>query len=241
MTSPVITYAQNFEDLFLYRCFSGKKTGFYVDVGAYHPTHDSVTKLFYDKGWSGINIEANPTLIDNFMRFRVRDINLNFMIGEDCDGFGQLNVPFSNLGLGSSSLELINTNKCLRNYAVRKTTLSKVLKDYNFFDIDFLKLDIEGAELSALAGLDLLTYRPKIIIVEIFNGSYNTVNISAINTKMKFFKYNYAYCDGINNYYVCYKYNFFERHFIYPINILDNYMRYSEFCLQSEINYLKNL
>ena len=41
--------------------FGGKRSGFYVDVGAGHPTEDSVTRHFYDLGWRGINVEPiNP-------------------------------------------------------------------------------------------------------------------------------------------------------------------------------------
>ena len=52
-----VSYAQNFEDVLLHRVFGGQETGFYVDVGAYHPVDGSVTKAFYDLGWSGINLE----------------------------------------------------------------------------------------------------------------------------------------------------------------------------------------
>ena len=47
--------SQNREDLILEAFFIGEKKGFYVDVGAYDPDYDSVTKLFYLKGWNGIN------------------------------------------------------------------------------------------------------------------------------------------------------------------------------------------
>ncbi len=57
-----ISYAQNFEDLILMGILREIPNGFYVDVGANHPEQDSVTKIFYDKGWSGINIEPNTVL-----------------------------------------------------------------------------------------------------------------------------------------------------------------------------------
>ena len=52
-----ISYAQNFEDVLLNRVFRDRLDGSYIDIGALHPTIDSVTKAFYDRGWSGINIE----------------------------------------------------------------------------------------------------------------------------------------------------------------------------------------
>ena len=53
----MISYAQNFEDVVLDRVFHQVERGRYIDVGGYDPVIDSVTKHFYDKGWSGVNIE----------------------------------------------------------------------------------------------------------------------------------------------------------------------------------------
>src|SRR5215467_10065878 len=70
------SYAQNREDVILARAFRGA-AGFYVDVGAAHPVNHSVTKWFYDLGWSGINIEPQAHFFSLIMRDRPRDINLN--------------------------------------------------------------------------------------------------------------------------------------------------------------------
>jgi hypothetical protein len=40
----------------LNRVFAGLTTGFCADVGAADPLNLSVTKWFYDLGWSGLNI-----------------------------------------------------------------------------------------------------------------------------------------------------------------------------------------
>ena len=50
------SYAQNFEDVIIMRCFKDVEEGFYIDVGAQDPESDSVTRVFYERGWSGINI-----------------------------------------------------------------------------------------------------------------------------------------------------------------------------------------
>ena len=52
-----ISYSQNYEDIYLWRLLQDVHHGFYIDVGAFDHQKDSVTKLFYDRGWSGINIE----------------------------------------------------------------------------------------------------------------------------------------------------------------------------------------
>lgn len=52
-----ISYAQNLEDVILFRALKGVEQGFYIDAGAQDPEIDSVTKAFYERGWRGINIE----------------------------------------------------------------------------------------------------------------------------------------------------------------------------------------
>ena len=48
MKSDSEFYSQNFEDVFLARCFAGITDGFYIDVGAQHEEVDSVTRHFYE-------------------------------------------------------------------------------------------------------------------------------------------------------------------------------------------------
>ena len=67
------------EDVRLARVLRGRTDGLYIDVGAAHPVHDSVTKHFYDAGWTGIDIEerrrgslAVPTMRAPISRMRSR-------------------------------------------------------------------------------------------------------------------------------------------------------------------------
>ena len=76
-----ISYAQNFEDVILWRVLKDIDSGFYVDVGANGPVFDSVTKAFYDKGWRGINIEPMPDYYEKLSADRPRDINLMLAAG----------------------------------------------------------------------------------------------------------------------------------------------------------------
>jgi len=78
---PVTSYAQNFEDVMLARAFRGEK-GFYIDVGANDPDIDNVTRVFYERGWSGINIEPLVANMKALRKKRTRDINLEIAVGE---------------------------------------------------------------------------------------------------------------------------------------------------------------
>jgi hypothetical protein len=61
-----ISYAQNNEDVLLWRALGHVQDGFYIDVGASDPVEHSVTRAFYDAGWRGINIEPLPAHIEAF-------------------------------------------------------------------------------------------------------------------------------------------------------------------------------
>ena len=60
MKTAFRSYAQNFEDLMLYRALGGVEHGFYIDIGAQHPEVDSVSKAFFDRGWRGLHVEPVP-------------------------------------------------------------------------------------------------------------------------------------------------------------------------------------
>lgn len=53
----IISYAQNYEDVMLWRALKAIPAGFYIDIGANDPDVESVTRLFYDAGWRGVNVE----------------------------------------------------------------------------------------------------------------------------------------------------------------------------------------
>ena len=77
-----VSYAQNFEDVLLWRALRSINGGFYIDVGAAHPDIDSVTRAFYDRGWSGINVEPTAEFSMRLAAARPRDINLQIILGE---------------------------------------------------------------------------------------------------------------------------------------------------------------
>ena len=80
---PFISYAQNYEDVMLWRALQEVKHGFYVDVGAADPEEWSVTRAFYDRGWSGINVEPLDEYFDKLSHARPRDTNLKVAVARE--------------------------------------------------------------------------------------------------------------------------------------------------------------
>jgi FkbM family methyltransferase len=143
----MITYAQNFEDVLLSRAFGGQMDGFYVDVGAGDPTHVSVTKWFYDLGWSGINIEPHPELFERLTAERRRDINLNCGAGATTGEFPFFEAAISELSSfdpvvakRAGSLKITGKSRSIPVF-----TLTDILDRHaGKRDINFLKIDVEG-------------------------------------------------------------------------------------------------
>ena len=76
------SFAQEGEDMILKRIFEGVRSGFYIDIGAFHPSKFSNTYYFYLRGWSGINIDPQPGVKSLFDKMRPRDINLELAISD---------------------------------------------------------------------------------------------------------------------------------------------------------------
>ena len=54
------------EDVVLHYIFKNQSKGIYLDIGCYHPSLFSNTKKLYDRGWKGVNIDANSDTIALF-------------------------------------------------------------------------------------------------------------------------------------------------------------------------------
>ena len=120
-SEPIVSYSQNAEDVRLWRVFRHVENGFYVDVGAADPNVDSVTRLFYEHGWSGINIEPSPCF-ETLSEARTRDVNLRVAIGES-----EGSVPFflTYPYLGMSTCDSVDTRgrSRMRSNGSRRATV----------------------------------------------------------------------------------------------------------------------
>jgi FkbM family methyltransferase len=221
----VVSYAQNAEDIRLLRLFEGQRTGFYVDVGAGDPVVDSVTKLFYDAGWSGINIEPGPSYTA-LAAARPRDINLDVAVGER-HGRRELWVTRPDTALSSFTepdLASLPRELSVEKIFVDVTTLDDVLSAHaSGKRIDFLKIDAEGAEREVLASFDRKATRPRVVIVEAIAPLSNRPTHDEWESLLVDADYVFAAFDGINRFYVPVEHEDLVPALAYPISPLDRY------------------
>jgi FkbM family methyltransferase len=209
--NQMISYAQNGEDVILRRIFENQKTGFYIDIGASHPEFLSVTKHFYDQGWRGINVDPLKKSIDIFVKERPRDINLNLAISSENglrDFFEVTDYP----ELSTFSAEaLLDVTHNVISYPVEIITGDKLFSEYVTTAVDFMKIDVEGAEYEVITSIDFSKYRPKVLVIEatVPNAEFpGWHNLSSIFSFKKWEEvlfnsgYIFAYFDGLNRFYL---------------------------------------
>lgn len=163
------SYSLEGEDILLSRLFFWQRRGFFVDVGAYHPVAISNTYLFYRRGWRGINIEPTPGAKRLFDRRRPHDINLELAIGTGPEPLPLHVYPDAVFNrLGTVPDLVIDGTPALRTVLVPVVPLAQVLERHaDGRAIDFLSVDVEGAELDVLGSNDWTKFRPKIICAEL--------------------------------------------------------------------------
>lgn len=233
-----ISYAQNFEDVMLWRALSGIEKGFYIDVGANDPEDDSVTNAFYDRGWRGINIEPEKRFFDRLQEQRDRDINLDIAVSdrpEDIEIYF-----FETRGWSTGNKEVAEAHKAEgREYTVEKIrtkSLDTICHEYDVKEVHFLKIDVEGAEKSVLQSFSFDDIRPWIVVIEATRPNTNIDISSDWEWILLEQDYHFAYFDGINKFYLSKEHLDLMHAFRAPPNIMDDFIRVSQYIAEERVS-----
>lgn len=220
-----ISYAQNFEDVMLWRALGHIEHGFYIDLGAWSPVHDSVTAAFYEAGWSGINVEPNPQLHAELAAARPRDINLACAVTNQQ---GQTELWLGdNSGLGCvQESDQAKTLAPTQRLSVVCSTLNAIVAEHvpSTQSIHFLKIDIEGMEAAVINSTDWQACRPWVVVVEATAPMTLTPNFEAWETTLLQADYAFVYSDGINRFYLASEHSDLAAHFGHPPNYFDQFI-----------------
>ena len=164
-----LSYSQNLEDYHLSLAFAGQTTGTYIDIGAGHPIADNVSFWFYERGWQGIVVEPQPELAALYQRLRPRDLAVCGLVGRH---WAKSTSMWSIVCMGSRRHVEGFAQKArafgvdYQTVRMPVTTLAKLCETHGLGSIDFLKIDVEGAEGDVLFGGDWKRFRPKVIVAE---------------------------------------------------------------------------
>lgn len=223
-----VSYAQNFEDVMLWRALKHIDNGFYIDVGAAWPDEDSVTRAFYERGWSGINIEPNPELNMQLQEKRPRDKNLCLAMGVSEE---ILTMNFlADTGLSTLNDTIAKTHqksgRKLDRQEVQVSTLANLWRRYVPIgqEVHFLKVDVEGLEEAVLRGNDWSKGRPWIVVVEATLPMSQIESHESWEPLLIAADYHFAYADGLNRFYVANERIELLAAFKYPPNTFDDFV-----------------
>lgn len=163
-----ISYAQNGEDVILWRALGHVRDGFYIDIGACDPDDMSVTRAFYERGWSGINVEPSLEFHKRCVAARPRDTNLNLAVADRPGTVRFLNIPETGLSTTMPAVAeaAAAQGRAVEAREVRAVTLAEIGAMAGGREVHFLKIDVEGGEEAVLRGADFSRCRPWVVVVE---------------------------------------------------------------------------
>jgi len=210
----------------LWRALGHVRNGFYIDVGAADPVDLSVTKLFYDHGWHGINLEPQSAYFALLNAARPHDINLQLAAGRKATS--QIFHRIDGTGLSTFDVGIAAHHRAngweVKDETIEVLPLAEICRQHcPHGPIHFMKVDVEGAEGDVLAGADFCHFRPWIVLVEatLPLSSEESHTWESILTSQG---YSFVWFDGLNRFYLADEMkDELRRHFQVQPNVFDNF------------------
>lgn len=166
-----VSYGQNREDVVLWRALREVAGGRYVEVGANHPRHFSISRGFYDRGWSGVTVEPVPLFAALHRQERPRDTQVEAAITSADLAEITLHV-IGDTGL-STLVDSVSAQHAASGWGTEDVTVAARRLDDVLDEtvpdgepVHFLVVDVEGAERQVLESVDLARWRPWVLVVE---------------------------------------------------------------------------
>ena len=231
---PFISYAQNFEDVMLWRALGRavEGAGFYIDVGASDPTALSVTRAFYDRGWRGLNVEPLPEAARALRAARPRDVTVEAAAAA-APGRRVFHRVVQDEQTGLSTLDAVAAaahragGAVVETLEVEAVTLAALCRAHVQGAVHILKVDAEGAEGEVLAGADFAVVRPWVVVVEATRPASADAAGAEWEPGLLAAGYRCVWFDGLNRFFLAEEHAALARHFELPPNVFDHYVQHN--------------
>jgi FkbM family methyltransferase len=202
----MISFAQNQEDVVLFRLTNLISKGIYVDVGASHPILENVTYALYLEGWRGVNIEPMPREAALLKELRPEDENLEVAVGREIGEINLYEAPLENRGATTYDVEAVNryrsTGQVFTEFVTPMITLDSVLARFEPRTVHIVKIDVEGFERDTLLGANLKTHQPWVLVIEATKPNSPIDTSSEWEPLVLDAGYDLVLFDGLNKFYV---------------------------------------
>lgn len=221
-----VSYAQNGEDVILWRALGNVRDGRYIDVGAADPEVDSVTKAFVDRGWRGIDVEPVPQYAERLREARPLNEVVQAAITDEAVGELVLHV-FEGTGLSTVDDKVAKgvSWTSAEEVVVPARSLDDVCASSGLLagELHFLKIDVEGSEVSVLRSFSLDKWRPWVVVMESTLPNSSIQSFERWDALLVDAGYVFALFDGLNRYYVSPDHRELQEPLSYPACVLDRY------------------
>ncbi|MDP1998943.1 MAG: FkbM family methyltransferase [Rhodoferax sp.] len=224
----ITSYAQNFEDVMLWRALGRVENGFYIDVGAHDPVVDSVSKAFYERGWRGVHVEPLPEYAEALRNDRPDERVVQAVLAEHPGTQNFYHIPKTGLSTGTEAFahrhELAGWQ--VNETKVPATTLTALFDEVGTRAIHWLKIDVEGMEAAVLAGWSTNPARPWVVVMEATEPSTEIPTWHLWENYLVERDYTFIYFDGLNRFYLHATHIELSQLFKIQPNIFDGFTRY---------------
>jgi FkbM family methyltransferase len=219
-----VSYAQNFEDVILWRAFRGVKDGYYLDIGAQDPILDSVSLSFYQAGWRGIHVEPIPAFAAKLREARPDETVIEAAVTDAIGPIVFHEIPETGLSTGKSEIADLHSRA---GYKI-KTMLSPSVRLDDLLatsglEPHWLKIDVEGMEPDVLRSWGDSPVRPWILLVEsTVPGTQQPAHFLWENDVLSR-GYKEVFFDGLSRYFLHESHNDIAPVFKTPANVFDRF------------------
>ena len=207
----------------LWRALSHVEEGFYIDVGAQHPVHDSVSKAFYEKGWRGIHVEATHAYADLLRRDRPDETVIEAALSNQHGTLRFFEIPDTGLSTGDTEIAARHRKQGFQvcETSVPTLTLLDIFALAGHREIHWLKIDVEGMEKQVLEGWGHSPKRPWILVIEATLPNTTIESHHEWEQQVLSLGYLCAYKDGLSRFYLHTSHSTLAEEFSLPPNVFD--------------------
>lgn len=162
------SYAQNFEDVRLWRAFFDVERGRYLDIGSQDPVRDSVSLAFYKLGWRGVHVDASPIYAEAMRNARPDESVIAAAVSTTPGSLHFWNIDDTGLSTGCVDIAERHAQAgwpC-REIIVPTITLAEIFEQMGTNPVHWMKIDVEGMESDVLTSWGAHPTRPQVLVIE---------------------------------------------------------------------------